>query len=132
MVFGKLFVSLWAVYTEFLRFLILLLILGTPIYYGGIPYAATTLPAIPSNPRYAVPSQLQTIGVPQIGAAGVPLGIPGATTGMTGAQGRGVSIRGRNRGVVRGAATRSVLNLGRGYAAASEVSMIGGDLQVCN
>ena len=106
--------------------------LGTPIYYGGIPYAAAALPTISSNPRYSVPSPLQPIGVPQIGAAGVPLGIPGATTGVSGAQGgRGVSLRGRSRGVARGVGARSVLNLGRGYAA-SEVSMLSGDLQVCN
>ncbi|XP_076818698.1 APOBEC1 complementation factor-like isoform X3 [Clavelina lepadiformis] len=108
---------------------------GTPIYYGGVPYATAAIPALPATPRYSVPStlrndftQLPAIGIPQIGAAGVPLGIPGATTGMVGAQaGRGVSLRGRNRGAARGIGARNVLNLGRGYA--SEISMLGGDLQ---
>lgn len=89
------------------------------------------MPTIPPNPRYTVPSPLQTIGVPQIGAAGVPLGIPGANTGASGSQGRGVSLRGRNRGGNRAVGARNLLNLGRGYAA-SEVSMLSGDLQVCN
>nr|XP_026692958.1 APOBEC1 complementation factor isoform X3 [Ciona intestinalis] len=106
---------------------------GGPIYYG-VPYGATTIPTLASSPRFAVPPLRG--GVPQvpgmvtqIGAAGVPLGIPGATTGIAGAQGRGISLRGRNRA----AGSRVAARVGNGRVGyGNEVSVVGGDLQVCN
>jgi len=59
-----------------------------PVYYGQLPYA-TLQTANPQQQRFAIPAgsalprQIQTQGLLQttIGAAGVPLGIPGAATG---------------------------------------------------
>jgi len=109
------------------------------LYYGGLPYAA--LPTLPPAARYTIPPSIRggvahipNLNVAQIGSAGVPLGIPGATTGVAGAQARGAALRGRNRVPgARGVAGRNLLNIGRGYATASpEISLVGGDLQVCN
>jgi len=78
-----------------------------PIYYGQLPYTLQT--ANPQQQRFALPAgsalprQIQTQGLLQttIGAAGVPLGIPGAATGVgsrPGAVGGAAGLRsGRGR-----------------------------------
>jgi len=78
-----------------------------PIYYGQLPYTLQT--ANPQQQRFALPAgsalprQIQTQGLLQttIGAAGVPLGIPGAATGAgsrPGAVGGAAGLRsGRGR-----------------------------------
>jgi len=90
-----------------------------PIYYGQVPYATTALPTVQQLQRYPMPTirggiapqaVLPSLGVPTIGAAGVPLGIPGATTGVTSSQGRlsgAGSLRSghRNRAAVAAGAT---------------------------
>jgi len=132
-----------------------------PIYYGQVPYATTALPTVQQLQRYPMPTAIRggiapqavipNLGTTTIGAAGVPLGIPGATTGVTSTQSRltggggsgGGSLRsGRNRAgaaaATRGLVGRSggYLNVSRGYANAaptcggSEISVVGGNLQV--
>lgn len=132
---------------------------NAPLFYSALPHAsagqpvglqpglgvsgiprmqATAIPGRPGFQQYALPT---IAGIPQIGAAGVPLGIPGASSGMpaTGAPGaRTLSARGRFRptGTNRTFAGRGYLNLGRGYAStsASELPVVGGELisQVCD
>lgn len=78
-------------------------------YPGAVYYQYPSAPAIQGVPlaqriagNMAFPGRqtVQIGGVPQIGAAGVPLGIPGATSGIPGSvgAGRGVTARGRGRG----------------------------------
>jgi len=105
------------------------------IYYGQVPYATAALQAVPQLQRYSLPQAIRGSLAPQavvsglgsspIGAAGVPLGIPGATTGVTSSQSRlagsGTSRSRSRSGVVRGVVGRSggYLNMTRGYATTS-------------
>jgi len=101
------------------------------IYYGQVPYATAALQAVPQLQRYSLPQAIRGSLAPQavvsglgsspIGAAGVPLGIPGATTGVTSSQSRlagsGTSRSRSRSGVVRGVVGRSggYLNMTRGF-----------------
>nr|XP_039273415.1 APOBEC1 complementation factor-like isoform X1 [Styela clava]XP_039273416.1 APOBEC1 complementation factor-like isoform X1 [Styela clava] len=88
------------------------------IYY---PYGATPgMPGMQVAQRIptTIPGRPIQIGtVPQIGAAGVPLGIPGATSGIPGGVGvgRGVAGRGRARGVAGARTMQQRGYFGRGY-----------------
>ncbi|XP_039273418.2 APOBEC1 complementation factor-like isoform X3 [Styela clava] len=102
------------------------------IYY---PYGATPgMPGMQVAQRIptTIPGRPIQIGtVPQIGAAGVPLGIPGATSGIPGGVGvgRGVAGRGRARGVAGARTMQQRGYFGRGYATSSpDVTLLGGDV----